>query len=316
MDYEGQICRAPMERSSFMLPVMVGCSYNQCKFCNLFRHLKYRELPLEQIEAELKRVYDLNGKPKKIFLGDGNAFGLKMEKLCEILDRIAYYFPECEGVNMDATVTSILQKSQEELELLAAKNVKHLYLGIESGLDDVLKFMKKDHNLTQAYQAIDRLHDAGLIYDAHIMTGVAGKGRGTENAEALADFLNRTDPAHVVNFSMFLHKEVPLYADIRKGTFVPADELETIKEEYHLIERIVPKKSGSGILYDGFHDFIHVRVRGKLPIDQEKMLTKLRGIIQEYEGKEPVYSFVQGECPDLEYCDDGKAVWDMERKTS
>ena len=39
MDYEGQICRAPMERSSFMLPVMVGCSYNQCKFCNLFRHL-------------------------------------------------------------------------------------------------------------------------------------------------------------------------------------------------------------------------------------------------------------------------------------
>ena len=50
MDYEGQICRAPMERSSFMLPVMVGCSYNQCKFCNLFRHLKYRELPMEQIE--------------------------------------------------------------------------------------------------------------------------------------------------------------------------------------------------------------------------------------------------------------------------
>ena len=181
MDYEGQICRAPMERSSFMLPVMVGCSYNQCKFCNLFRHLKYRELPMEQIEAELKRVRELHGKPKKIFLGDGNAFGLKTEKLYEILDLIAYYFPECEGINMDATVTSILHKSQEELEMLARKKVKHLYLGIESGLDDVLKFMKKDHDLAQAYQAIDRLHEAGLIYDAHIMTGVAGKGRGMEN---------------------------------------------------------------------------------------------------------------------------------------
>ena len=287
MDYEGQICRAPMERSSFMLPVMVGCSYNQCKFCNLFRHLKYRELPMEQIEAELKRVRELHGKPKKIFLGDGNAFGLKTEKLYEILDLIAYYFPECEGINMDATVTSILHKSQEELEMLARKKVKHLYLGIESGLDDVLKFMKKDHDLAQAYQAIDRLHEAGLIYDAHIMTGVAGKGRGMENAEALAQFLNRTNPAHVVNFSMFLHKEVPLYQDIRQGT-----------------------------LYDGFHDFIHVRVRGHLPGDKEKMLAKLNGIIQEYEGKEPVYSFVQGECPNLEYCDDGKAVWDMDRKTS
>ena len=126
MDYEGQICRAPMERSSFMLPVMVGCSYNQCKFCNLFRHLKYRELPMEQIEAELKRVRELHGKPKKIFLGDGNAFGLKTEKLYEILDLIAYYFPECEGINMDATVTSILHKSQEELEMLARKKVKHI----------------------------------------------------------------------------------------------------------------------------------------------------------------------------------------------
>ena len=143
MDYEGQICRAPMERSSFMLPVMVGCSYNQCKFCNLFWHLKYRELPMEQIEAELKRVRELHGKPKKIFLGDGNAFGLKTEKLYEILDLIAYYFPECEGINMDATVTSILHKSQEELEMLARKKVKHLYIGIESGLDDVLKPMKE-----------------------------------------------------------------------------------------------------------------------------------------------------------------------------
>lgn len=312
MEYEGQICRAPMERSSFMLPVMVGCSYNQCKFCNLFRHLKYRELPMEQIEAELQRVRNLNGKPKKIFLGDGNAFGLKLERLYEIMDRIVYYFPECEGVNMDATVTSILHKSQEELEMLAAKKVKHLYLGIESGLDDVLKFMKKDHDLAQAYRAIDRLHEAGLIYDAHIMTGVAGKGRGFENAEALAEFLNRTNPAHVVNFSMFLHKEVPLYEDIRRGSFVPADELETLKEERHLIERILPEKSEARVLYDGFHDFIHVRVRGKLPDDREKMLEKMDQVIKEHEGQEPVYAFVQGECPDLEYCD-GKMVWDMDR---
>ena len=49
MIYEGQICRGPMERSSFMLPVAVGCSYNRCRFCNLFKHLKYRQLPMEQV---------------------------------------------------------------------------------------------------------------------------------------------------------------------------------------------------------------------------------------------------------------------------
>ena len=178
MDYEGQICRAPMERASFMLPVMVGCSYNRCKFCNLFRHLDYRELPIEQIEGELKRVKEAGGCPKKIFLGDGNAFGLKMERLLRILERIHVYFPECMCINMDATVTSIQQKSDQELRLLYENGVRHLYLGIESGLDDVLAFMEKDHDTSQAYKAIERLKRAGLIYDAHIMTGVAGRGRG------------------------------------------------------------------------------------------------------------------------------------------
>ena len=56
MDYEGRICRSPMEKDAFMLPITVGCPYNACSFCNLFRDLRYRELPFQKIEAELKRV--------------------------------------------------------------------------------------------------------------------------------------------------------------------------------------------------------------------------------------------------------------------
>ena len=116
MNYEGQICRGPMERSSYMLPVAVGCSYNRCKFCTLFRHLKYRELPMEQIEAELERVRNLGGNPKHVFLGDGNAFGLDTGRLLKITDLIHRYFPDCCAINMDATVTNIRAKSQEELQ--------------------------------------------------------------------------------------------------------------------------------------------------------------------------------------------------------
>ena len=304
MDYEGQICRAPMERASFMLPVMVGCSYNRCKFCNLFRHLDYRELPIEQIEGELKRVKESGGCPKKIFLGDGNAFGLKMERLLRILERIHVYFPECMCINMDATVTSIQQKSDQELRLLYENGVRHLYLGIESGLDDVLAFMEKDHDTSQAYKAIERLKRAGLIYDAHIMTGVAGRGRGQENARALAEFLNRTGPAHVVNFSMFLHKEVPLYRQIEDGTYIPADELENLLEERTLLKLIETE-----FLYDGFHDYIEVRVRGKLSRDREKMVKKLDQVICEYEGREKLYSYVQGECPNFQRCGSLENVW-------
>lgn len=304
MNYEGQICRAPMEHSSFMLPVTVGCPYNQCKFCNLFRHLRYRELPAEKIEEELKRVKDIGGSPTKIFLGDGNAFGLKTERLFWILERIQSYFPDCRTINMDATVTSILQKSEQELKRLAEYGVRHLYLGIESGLEDVLTFMKKDHTVSEAYEAIERLQAAGLIYDAHIMTGVAGRGRGRENADALAQFLNQTHPAHVVNFSMFIHREVPLYREIENRNYVPADELESLREEKRLLEQLnIPVK------YEGFHDYLQIRVRGKLPSDQEKMVGKLETFIKKYEAKPPIYALVQGECPDLVKCDNLENVW-------
>lgn len=210
MIYEGQICRGPMERSSFMLPVAVGCSYNRCRFCNLFKHLKYRQLPMEQVEEEILRVRALGGDPETVFLGDGNAFGLETGHLLEIAGKIRRSFPSCRSINMDATVTNIRLKSDEELRALAAAGVGHLYLGIESGLDDVLGIMEKDHTLEQAYEQIQRLRAAGLIYDAHIMTGIAGRGRGLENAEATAEFFNRTRPERIINFSLFLMAGTPV----------------------------------------------------------------------------------------------------------
>lgn len=299
MEYEGQICRSPMERSAFMLPIAVGCSYNACKFCTLFKHLKYRELPLEEIEAELIRVKEVGGNPKRVFLGDGNAFGVATEKLLRILEMVHQYFPNCEGINMDATVTNIQEKSDEELRALKEAGVDQLYLGIETGLDDVLTFMCKDHNLEDVYAAIERLHSFGMDYDAHMMTGIAGKGRGMENAEAIAKFYNETNPRKIVNFSLFLHEEAPLYRDIEKGTFVPADELENMMEERRLLELL----DVQDVEYDGFHDFVKVRVRGTLPDDREKMLAKLDKAIAKFKEKDPVYSYVCGCCCELECYD-------------
>jgi len=274
MDYEGQICRAPMERSSYMLPIMVGCSYNACRFCGLFKHLKYRPLSLDDIRKECERVKALGGNPKKVFLGDGNAFTFSAKYLLDIISMVKEYFPAAETFNMDATVTSVLEKSDSELAALREAGVRHLYLGIESGLDDVLKFMNKDHTLAEAKAAIKRIHEAGLIYDAHIMTGIAGRGRGQENAKALAEFFNETHPKNVVNFSLFLHKEVELYEDIIEGRFIPASELENLMEDRTLVTGIVADQSDP-IKYDSFHDYLAYRVRGTFPDDKDKMLASL-----------------------------------------
>lgn len=289
MEYEGQICRAPMERASYMLPVAVGCSYNACRFCMLFRHLCWRELPLEQVETELKRVYAAGGKPKRVFLGDGNAFGLPTGRLLAILEMIRRYFPMVEGINMDATVTNLSEKSDAELLLLRQNGVDCLYLGIESGLADVLCFMNKDHTLEQAYAQIERIQGFGYAYAAHIMTGISGKGRGEENARALAYFINRTKPSSITNFSLFLHRRAPLWQDVEAGRFVPADEVENLREERLLLSLL----EVDGLEYDGFHDIIEFRVRGKVPRDRERMLEKLDKTIIERENLPPVFAVVE-----------------------
>lgn len=297
MDYEGRICRSPMEKGSYMLPVTVGCPYNGCHFCNLFRDLRYRELSFSQIEEELLRVKNAGGKPKKIFLGDGCAFGLKSQQLLKILDLIHRFFPDCDTINSDATITSIRTKTDEELKALSKKGYKHLYIGIESGLSDVLSFMHKEHNVEEAEHEIARIQKAGMVYDAHIMSGVAGKGRGIENAEALAAFLNRTKPEFVVNFSMFISSDTPLYQDIVKGSFQPATELENLKEDRRVVELLAT--DGTELFYDSFHDCIRKRVWGTLAKDREKMLKQLDKWIEEFEKKESIYAtdFSYKNCP-------------------
>ena len=281
MKYEGQICRPPMERASFMLPVEVGCAYNRCRFCTLFKHLKFRVLPLEEVRAELQRVKGLGGNPKRIFLGDGNPFGLPTERLLQIIDMIHEYFPDCREIGMDSTVTNIAEKSDEELALLHEKGVQDLYLGIESGMDELLAYMKKDHTVAEAYEQIARMKQAGISFDAHIMTGLAGAGKGLENAERTAEFLNRTGPRRIINFTIFHHESAPLYRDVEKGIFVPSGELENLMEEQRLLQLLtVPVES-----YDGFHDHIEVRTRGRLPEDKERMLQHLDEAIAREERK-------------------------------
>ena len=271
MDYEGQICKPPMEIGRFMLPVAVGCSYNACRFCTLFKHLKFRELPLDKVEAELLRVKNLGGSPKKIFLGDGNPFGLNAERLLEVLALIHKYFPDCYDVSMDATVTNVSEKSGEELRALRDNGVSELYVGIECGLEDVLAFMRKDHTGGEARRQIARLREAGIMYSAHIMCGTAGAGRGIENAEATARFLNETGPHRIVNTSLFIHRSAPLFADIESGRFTPATELENMLEERRLLELLTVPVD----FYDGLHDYMEVRTKGRLPQDRERMLARL-----------------------------------------
>lgn len=285
MNYEGQICRAPMERGSFMLPVQVGCSYNGCRFCTLFKHLQFRILPREQVKAELERVKGLGGDPKRVFLGDGSAFDLETDRLLDIASMVHEAFPGCTEIAMDSSVRGIASKTDEELRALADAGVKRLYVGIETGLDDVLTFMAKGATAGDARLQTARIAAAGIEYGAHIMTGVAGEGRGLENARATAALLNETRPAAICNFSMFVGRRAPLWKSVMDGSFRPAPLAEAMEEERLLIELLDIETD-----YDGFQDIVEFRTRGRLPQDREKMLKDLDAAIEKYKAQPPIYT--------------------------
>jgi hypothetical protein len=281
-----------MEIRAFMLPVTVGCPYNRCKFCDLFTDLRYRKISMEDIENELKRVSAHGGNPELIYLGDGSAFQLKTDELAEIISLVKRYFPKAAAFNSDATITSIKTKSDEELKTLHSLSYNKLYIGIENALPDVLSYMDKDHSVDEAYREIKRLQDAGFSYAAHFMTGVAGSGRWEESAIAMAEFLTKTKPENVVNFSMFLSAD-KLSEEIRNGNFKPATELENLREERKLVE-LLAVSPDHPIKWDSFHDWIHVRTRGSLPEDKTKILTVLDKAIAKFEKLPDIYSMKMG----------------------
>ncbi len=298
MDYEGRICRAPMERSAYKLPIMVGCIYNKCKFCDLFKDLKFRIIPVSEVEADLQKVYNAGGNPRKIFLGDGSAFTLDTDYLLQILKLIHHYFPDCYEINMNSTVNGVLKKSDNELRKLQENGVRHLYIGLESGLEDVLKFMNKGNTVSQLRDAVSRIEKYGMFFDAHIMTGAAGYGRGHENADATAAVLTDLHASSVTNFSMFIHEVTPLYKDLTDGSFKPASEYENLVEEKHLIENIcnaIDITSGQQMKYEGFHDYIAFHIWGTLPQDKEKMIESLNKKIDEYRSKPDVIAIIDHE---------------------
>lgn len=294
MDHRGTICRTSRERGSFELPVSQGCPYNACAFCDMYKGTKYRDLPLEQVKGYLQRVCDAGGKPKRVMLGEGNAFYMDFDRLMGILRMVREYLPSVTEIASDASVPAIARRTDEQLAQLHEAGYCMVYVGIESGSDEVLAFMHKDHDNAQARKQLARLHAAGIDFGAHIMTGVAGAGHGMENARATAAFLNETRPAYICNFSMNVAPLTELGLWEEDGLFTPASVLECLQEERELVSLLdIPVKfegyhitqdyearhrdGGRGEMNDYLTRWIHPK--GNLPEDRQRILDKLDAAI-------------------------------------
>ena len=142
MKTEGTLYRPPVEANTFLLQITAGCTHNACRFCNMYKdknfHLIDEDILVENLQEE-KKIRDIYGRPhKRMFLADGDVFSLSADKLEEKINLIRKYHPDVETFAMYAAIRNLKHKTDEELIRLKELGVNDLYIGYESGLDDVL----------------------------------------------------------------------------------------------------------------------------------------------------------------------------------
>lgn len=265
MHYTGQVYRHPMEAYTPLLEVTAGCSHNKCSFCTMYRETPFRVSPMEHIEEDLKELRSRESSVKRIFLVNGDAFVLSTDKLVTIAEKINAYFPEIETITGYTSIKNLNSKSLEDLKRLKALKYNQVHIGLESAYDPAIKQMNKGFTQAEAYENLEKLTKAGIEWDALIMTGVAGKGKGKIHIEETAKLLNTFPPymVSVMTTSVSEGSELEILRD--RGEFVECTELEKLEEE-KLLLKLLEQEDG---YFFGSHNYNLVPVSGPLKDKQE-----------------------------------------------
>ena len=192
MRYEGTVYRPPSEAGSLIIQLTIGCARNTCTFCNMYKDKKFRIRPLEEVveDLEMARSYYSRIKVRRIFLADGDALIVKTEDLLYIIAKCKEIFPEVERISVYGAPKDILHKTPEELATLKAAGLDMVYMGLESGADEVLQAVKKGVTADEMIEAGKKVRAAGMILSMTVISGLGGKKLWREHALG-SDFCNQ-----------------------------------------------------------------------------------------------------------------------------
>ena len=263
--------RPPAEADSLILQVDQGCPYNRCTFCGMYRGLPYRQLPMGEIRAlvsnESRRYPDV----QRIFLADGDVMRRSFDELQETLAMLNQHFPRLARVSLYANGSSIAARSAEQLGALRSLRLHTLYMGLESGDEDILKQCRKGETATQMVEAGLVAQAAGLRMSVMVLLGLGGFDRSGEHAERTAEVLNRMQPRLLSALRVIPVPGTELHDDVAGDRFRQLTEWEVVRELRDLIARLNLKST----VFRANHSSNVVPLEGRLPRDKQRLLAEL-----------------------------------------
>jgi radical SAM superfamily enzyme YgiQ (UPF0313 family) len=270
MRYEGRIYRPPSEADAFILQATIGCSWNHCTYCDMYRDKQYRVRTLDETLADIRAArLALGPGVEKIFVADGDALAMDVPHWEAILAACHEAFPHLRRVSAYATAMNLLAKSVDDLTRLRERGLVQLYIGPESGDDATLKRIAKGASFAEHVEAASRAHAAGMKLSAIFLLGVGGTERTFEHAEASARLVTEMNPAFFSLLTLTVVPETPIARLELKKKF----ELPAVHRMLEELRTIVALAAPAESVFRTNHASNYLPLGGVLPRDRERILS-------------------------------------------
>ncbi len=275
VEYVGDVYRPPGEWRSFLLQATVGCSYNGCTFCGMYKSKKFYIKDLDETIGDIRETAAMYNKFEKVFLCDGDAIIIPQENLLKILDELRRDFPNLRLISTYAGPRSTMSKTPEQLRQLHEAGLGRAYLGVESGSDAVLRAVNKGATSADMLRAGRALIDAGIDLWAIILVGLGGRAGSEEHIASTVRLINEMRPNHLSSMNLTPVPGTKLYSQVERGEFQVLTPQQSLIETRALIEGLnVPK-----LHFTSDHASNYLPLKGTLPDERERMLALIDGAL-------------------------------------
>jgi radical SAM superfamily enzyme YgiQ (UPF0313 family) len=276
LHYEGTLYRPPSEADSLILQATLGCSYNECAFCGMYRDKRFRVRPLDQLRAEIHWAREALGPAvAKVFLADGDALVAKPSFLLAILGELRAAFPQLRRVSCYASPQSLQVRTVEQMAELRAAGLVQYYLGLESGHDQVLARLTKGVDSAQLAEVAAKAHAAGVKLSTMILLGAGGRELSEQHALASARLVNTIQPRFLSTLVMTPVEGTPLFAADQRGEVEHLEPVELARELRTLLGALELR----GTVFRSNHASNTLTLAGTLPKDREALLAVLDRVL-------------------------------------
>jgi radical SAM superfamily enzyme YgiQ (UPF0313 family) len=197
VNYDGDIIRPPSEADSIIIQVTVGCSHNRCTFCGAYKDKPFRLRSQDEINENIAFAAKYCGRQKRVFLADGDALILSYKRLLVLFDQIKRHLPQVNRIALYGNAKAIRSKSTEELIELKKRGLHRIYMGLESGDNEVLATVRKGETGESMIEAAERVREAGIFLSVTVLLGLGGVNKSFEHARRTAKVLNLMRPKQI-----------------------------------------------------------------------------------------------------------------------